>query len=170
MRKTFLNRLMDTYLARYLGKMLYLPLKNKAILDGSRCELDFSVLPKLQSLLDFEINFNRVVQYYPTTEAYAKDSILTDVIANIQVPTLCLSSCDDFMATKQMLPLAQLARHDKMAMILTKHGGHMAFVDGIWPKAPFLGQRVLTRYLKVLRHSPYLNQHPTRWKVSDSSS
>jgi len=169
MRKRALNRRIDAYLAKNLGKQLYQAMFSSS---SSACErqradsnlstisnyngsmVNLASLPKIKSLVDFEDNFNRVLQNYPSSEAYAADSRLQDHLGSITTPTLCLSSEDDFMAPMKLLPLEQIRANKNLCMILTKRGGHMAFIDGIlWPKRPYFAQRIIGKYLGAVRES-----------------
>lgn len=215
MNKSSINRLVDSYLAKSLGQLLYdalfyeqaaqqpKPTKNKwgfsfamSFSDAPQCDFDSAValsikgdieanagrrptfqshylnnqlasnniaaandlsleqlakLPKIKSLSEFEVDFNRVLQNYPTREAYEEDSKLADHLANIDTPTLCLSSEDDLIAPLRLLPLAEIRKNEKLCMVLTKLGGHMGFIDGFWwPTKPYFGQRVLTSYLGAI--------------------
>lgn len=177
MRKRALNRRIDAYLARNLGEQLYQALFQSATsavdqqqqqegnpqqaasnstavsnLNGSMVNL--ANLPKIKSLVDFEEKFNRLLQNYPNSEAYAADSRLQDHLRYIDTPTLCLSSEDDFMAPLKLLPLEQIKANEKLCMVLTKRGGHMAFIDGLlWPKRPYFAQRIILRYMEAVKHS-----------------
>uniref|UniRef100_A0A6G1SRC8 Putative esterase C44C1.5 n=2 Tax=Aceria tosichella TaxID=561515 RepID=A0A6G1SRC8_9ACAR len=112
--------------------------------------VDLSSLPKIKSLVDFEDNYNRVIQHYPNSDAYGADSRLNDQLAQIRTPTLCLSSEDDFMAPFKLLPIKQIEANDNLCMILTKRGGHMAFIDGLlWPRKPYFAQRIIEEYMKL---------------------
>lgn len=118
--------------------------------NGSICDLSY--LPKLKSLVDFEDNYNRIIQNYPSREAYAADCRLHEHLQNIQTPTLCLSSEDDFMAPLRLLPLQQIQANDNLCMLLTKRGGHMAFIDGlVWPKKPYFAQRIIGAYMEAIK-------------------
>lgn len=119
--------------------------------------INLASLPKLKSLHDFEYGFNRIVQHYPTREAYAQDCELD--LSTIAVPTLCLSSEDDFMAPKHLLPIEQVEANPNLCMLLTKRGGHMAFVDGlVWPTKPYFAQRIISDYMGALRNK-FMQQH-----------
>lgn len=175
MRKRALNRKIDAYLARQLGKQLHQAMfaspsptnrsppskhpnhraESKLVcVNANGSSVNLASLPKIKSLVDFEDNYNRILQNYPTTDAYAADSRLQDHLAYIETPTLCLSSEDDFMAPLKLLPLDQIRANKNLCMVLTKRGGHMAFIDGIlWPKRPYFAQRIIGKYLGAVRTS-----------------
>lgn len=174
MRKRALNRRIDAYLARQLGKQLYQAMfassatsgtltatvpasqdrKSSVCVNMNGSSVNLASLPKIKSLVDFEDNYNRILQNYPNSDAYAADSRLQDRLASIETPTLCLSSEDDFMAPLKLLPLEQIRANKNLCMLLTKRGGHMAFIDGIlWPKKPYFAQRIIGNYMKAVRAS-----------------
>lgn len=130
--------------------------------------INLASLPKLKSLHEFEYGFNRIVQHYPTREAYAQDCELD--LSTIAVPTLCLSSEDDFMAPKHLLPIEQVQANPNLCMLLTKRGGHMAFVDGlVWPKKPYFAQRIISDYMGALREK-FMQQQSNDNNNMDQSS
>lgn len=157
MRKRPLNRRIDAYLAKNLGKQLHQALEPE--LAGQQLQQNYNgslvnlaKLPKVRSLVDFEHNYNRAIQNYPSVEAYAADSRLQDHLARIETPTLCLSSEDDFMAPVNLLPLDQIRANSNLCMVLTKCGGHMAFIDGLlWPKRPYFAQRIVAAYMGAVK-------------------
>jgi predicted alpha/beta-fold hydrolase len=208
MRKRALNRKIDAYLAKNLGKQLYQALSNDNSTIDSRSEheqtvvefmeeaaggnglqqnkrnqskvsnkqgttrrssesntvanqqlihenyngsiVDLSRLIKIKSLVDFEDNYNRVIQHYPSSHAYGADSRLNEQLAKIKTPTLCLSSEDDFMAPFKLLPIKEIEANENLCMILTKRGGHMAFIDGfLWPRKPYFAQRIIEEYMRL---------------------
>lgn len=158
MRKRSLNRKIDAYLAKNLGKQLHQALQgsNRQMqhenYNGSL--VDLAELPKVRSLVDFENNYNRALQNYPNTAAYAADSRLQGHLARIKTPTLCLSSEDDFMAPVGLLPLDQIRANENLCMVLTKCGGHMAFIDGLlWPKQPYFAQRIIAAYMGAVKEA-----------------
>lgn len=181
MRKRTLNRKIDAYLARNLGKQLYQAMfsgsnstvpqttttiakksanfkENTQLSNHNGSIVNLATLTKIKSLVEFERDYNRVLQNYPSRKAYADDSRLHDHIAAITTPTLCLSSEDDFMAPLKLLPLDQIEANKNLCMILTKRGGHMAFIDGLlWPKKPYFAQRIIGRYMKAVKESLLLN-------------
>lgn len=119
--------------------------------------VDLSSLPKIKSLVDFEDNYNRVIQHYPNSDAYGADSRLNEQLGQIKTPTLCLSSEDDFMAPYKLLPIKQIEANENLCMILTKRGGHMAFIDGLlWPRRPYFAQRIIEEYMKL---TPKVNKN-----------
>lgn len=177
MRKRALNRKIDAYLAKNLAKQLYQamdvaptsgggeepnPDRDEKVagdatnrlaisnLNGSLVNL--AQLPKIKSLVEFEDNYNRKLQNYPSSEAYADDSRLSEHLKFIATPTLCVSSEDDFMAPLKLLPLGQIEANDNLCMLLTKRGGHMAFIDGlIWPTRPYFAQRIIRNYMGAVK-------------------
>lgn len=183
MRKRALNRRIDAYLARNLGKQLYQamfngsqqsthhhqPTQDTQLRNHNGSIVNLASLTKIKSILDFEANYNRVLQNYPSAEAYAVDSRLHDHLAAITTPTLCLSSEDDFMAPHKLLPLEQIKANKNLCMILTKRGGHMAFIDGLfWPKKPYFAQRIIGRYMEAFKESLSTN-HKCSSTVNDST-
>lgn len=174
MRKQLLTRKIDTYLAKQLGKQLHQAiitesqplkaptLKNvgnqqaevNTIINHNGSTVNLACLPKVKSLQDFESNYNRVLQNYPDTEAYGFDCQLHNHLALIETPTLCVNSEDDFMAPLHLLPLEKIRANKNLCMILTKKGGHMAFVDGLlWPKKPYFAQRIIKKHMQAVKDS-----------------
>lgn len=165
MRKRVLNRKIDAYLAKNLGKQLYTAMLGDQEMPAQQQQQQLSIisnlngslvnlakLPKIKSLVDFEDNYNRILQNYPTSEAYADDSRLREHLHKIRTPTLCLSSEDDFMAPIKLLPLTEIKSNPNLCMVLTKRGGHMAFIDGLlWPKKPYFAQRIIGSYMRAMR-------------------
>lgn len=184
---SYLNRRIDSYLAKHLGKQLYSALKAGQQQDTKASKTDvekglepesksngkkekrqkrenliwtnengstinLASLPKVKSIFDFENEYNRRLQHYPSAEAYAQDCEID--LGAIVTPTLCLSSEDDFMAPLKFLPLDEIRANKNLCMILMRRGGHMAFIDGpLWPKKPYFAQRIIRSYVGALKQS-----------------
>ncbi|HEY2731607.1 MAG TPA: alpha/beta fold hydrolase [Polyangia bacterium] len=66
------------------------------------------------------------------TDYYRKSSSLR-FLADIEIPTLCVSSEDDPFLPKQSLAAARDAASEDVRFAVTKWGGHAAFAWGRWP-------------------------------------
>lgn len=102
---------------------------------------------------------------YGTAAEYYKKASLTHKTDLVHTPVISLSAADDPFAPRESecvsfavavtlcaqfpvfrsaaLPLDSLARNDRVAMILTSHGGHIGFLEGLFfPRSTLLERAV----------------------------
>ncbi|KAG1683553.1 Phospholipase ABHD3 [Nymphon striatum] len=69
---------------------------------------------------------------------------------NIKVPLLSLSSTDDHFSPRSALPCEECSKLDNVALVTTSWGGHIGFMDGFIPTAPFLMERLFCQYASAI--------------------
>ena len=81
------------------------------------------------------------------TDYYRKSSSLR-FLADIEIPTLCVSSEDDPFLPRQSLAAARDAASEDVRFAVTKWGGHAAFARGRWPwRARYWAEERITTWL-----------------------
>jgi predicted alpha/beta-fold hydrolase len=71
-------------------------------------------------------------------------------VEGVRRPLLAISAADDPMVPEESLPLAAARANPRVRLVVTRRGGHTAFVDG-WPVAPgFWAERTAAAYLAEL--------------------
>lgn len=72
--------------------------------------------------------------------------------AKIETPLLCLHALDDPMIHVEDLPLAAMAANPRVALAVTRRGGHLGWTAGTWrgPCAPTWADKAATQF--VLHH------------------
>lgn len=87
---------------------------------------------------------------YQKVEDYYRDASLKDKLHLIKKPTLCLNSADDIFCPGQALPIEQFKNSTHTALLLTKKGGHIGFMDAQIGMVPFFSERLCKKYISSL--------------------
>ena len=94
------------------------------------------------------------------TEYYTAATLHTKPLDKISVPLLCLNAADDPFAPEGSLPLRLFQRCVNVAMILTRHGGHIGFTEGFFPRGAGYMEKVVVQYIHALLEH-WSETHPT---------
>ena len=100
---------------------------------------------------DFDSSFTSKMFGFPSVFDYYKEASNAGKLHHIKVPTICLSSADDVFSPENILPIQEISSNSNVAMILTRRGGHVGFMDGLIPRLPFFSERFIRQYLCALR-------------------
>merc|ERR1719320_2293742 len=71
-------------------------------------------------------------------------------IKNIKVPTLALNAEDDPFQPGDSIPYIGAQNSSHMAIMTTKYGGHIGFMEGTIPSRYFYSDRVFSQYLQAI--------------------
>jgi len=71
-----------------------------------------------------------LVSEYDTAEAYYEDTNVVPKLKNINCPVMFISSLDDPIISKELLPIEECENSDYLCLLSTTHGGHVAFLEG----------------------------------------
>lgn len=84
------------------------------------------------SIVAFDENYNRRVTGFSTLEAFYEWCDCLPLIPKLSIPMIFLNADDDPLIPRSLWkPVKELASHSEdMAFILTKHGGHLGFLEG----------------------------------------
>jgi len=77
-----------------------------------------------------EVMIPALTSEYDTAEAYYKDTNVFPKLKNINRPVLFISSLDDPIISKDLLPIKECESSDYICLLSTTHGGHVAFLEG----------------------------------------
>lgn len=144
-----LNNHLNTHLTKSLIRLVE---ENKEVLDIPGANYDLSKVTESKNLRQFDETFTCRMWGYNSVEEYHIDASNKDRIHLIRKPTLCINAADDIFCPYPHLPLEQIASNPKCAMLVTARGGHIGFMEGLFPYVPtFYLERVITQYLGALK-------------------
>ncbi|XP_027364071.1 embryogenesis-associated protein EMB8 [Abrus precatorius] len=114
-------------------------------------------IEKSLSIRDFDNHATRIVGKYETVDTYYRRCSSSIYVQSVSIPLLCISALDDPVCTKEAIPWDECRANKNIVLATVKHGGHLAFFEGItasglwWVRAvnEFLGELHASGYMHV---------------------
>ncbi|XP_015583669.1 embryogenesis-associated protein EMB8 isoform X2 [Ricinus communis] len=128
--------------------------------------IDWESIKLSRSVRDFDKHATRVLANCETVDTYYRRSSCVNVVGNVSVPLICVSALDDPVCTKEAIPWDECRANENIIMAITKHGGHLAYYEGVTANSMWW-VRAVDEFLHVLHSSPLRNR---RKKVERSNS
>ncbi|ELU04778.1 hypothetical protein CAPTEDRAFT_143198 [Capitella teleta] len=75
---------------------------------------------------------------------------LNKFIDDIHIPYLALNSADDMFSPGHSIPLDKAAASKNVAIAMTDHGGHIGFLEGIFPRGANLMDKLLGEFADAI--------------------
>ncbi|XP_006566850.1 phospholipase ABHD3 isoform X2 [Apis mellifera] len=101
--------------------------------ESGMFDVDIDSLLKSQTVREFDSQFTVKQFGYKDVEDYYSNATIHDKLHLIDVPLLCLSAADDPFQPVQAIPLKEISQTKKIAVVVTSRGGHIGFMEGMWP-------------------------------------
>lgn len=114
-------------------------------------DLDIDTVLKSQTIREFDSNFTAKQFGYKDVEEYYSSATLHDKLHLIDVPLLCLNAADDPFQPLQAIPLNEISKTKNVAVVVTSRGGHIGFLEGMWPakEEQYMG-KLFAQYFSAL--------------------
>ncbi|KAL4217635.1 Phospholipase abhd3 [Mactra antiquata] len=110
---------------------------------------------KSTTIREFDDRFTAPMFGYSTWQDYYTDACIHDKVHALQVPVLCLNAADDPFSPYHAIPVNEAEQNDNIAILVTSHGGHIGFMDGLIPRKPGYMYRLFSQYVDgVFKHGP----------------
>jgi len=100
-----------------------------------------------KTIREFDSLFTTKMFGYKSVQDYYIAAKLTDRLNNIKVPLFALSAEDDPFQPGESLPLEAASRSSHVAILATKYGGHIGFMEGVFPTRYHYSDKVFSQYL-----------------------
>ncbi|XP_076386609.1 abhydrolase domain containing Hydr1 isoform X1 [Megachile rotundata] len=128
--ENYFNLMMNKYLAGTLRKNIQ-RLHNSS--ETGMFDVDIDTILKSQTVREFDSHFTVKQFGYKDVEEYYSNATIHDKLHLIDVPLLCLSAADDPFQPVHAIPLKEIAETKNVAVVVTSRGGHIGFLEGVWP-------------------------------------
>lgn len=144
---------LNSMLGKHLTSRLCRTLAKYEILNKTKQGIDFDTIFKSKTIKEFDANFTTKHFGYKSVDHYYSDATLHNKLHKISVPLLCLSAADDpfqplegkfpcfpfrelliILILCLAIPTRAAEESSHVAIIVTARGGHIGFLDGVWPK------------------------------------
>jgi len=139
---------LNLLLNRHLANCLVESIREVKHLFESNYDLDHVFSSK--TIKEFDSRFTSKLFGYKNVNEYYSAARLASRLHNIKVPSLALSAEDDPFQPGDSLPTDGAARSSHVAILATKYGGHIGFMEGTLPTRYHFSDRLLSQYLKAV--------------------
>ena len=145
-----LNRLLNRHLAHTLWLTVE-PHMDK--FKEFQEKVDLEEVKKSTTIKEFDERFTSKMFGFQSVDHYYDEANLINKIHNIKVPTLCVCAADDMFQPHDALPLQIPEENENLAFLVTARGGHIGFMEGVFPLLPFFSERLYEQYLSAMIRS-----------------
>ncbi|XP_077916647.1 phospholipase ABHD3 isoform X1 [Halichoerus grypus] len=113
-------------------------------------QIDMDHVMKAKSIREFDKRFTSVMFGYPTIDDYYTDASPNRRLKSVGIPVLCLNSVDDVFSPSHAIPVETARQNPNVALVLTSYGGHIGFLEGIWPRQSTYMDRVFKQFVQAM--------------------
>ncbi|KAF8387125.1 abhd-3.1, partial [Pristionchus pacificus] len=108
--------------------------------------LDWEHLMASETMRHFDARFITPLAGLGSVEEYYEATSLAPKVARIPVPTLSVNAADDAFSPTHSIPFNDVCRSANVAVCLTAHGGHTAFMQGANPNDPGFIEKLIVQF------------------------
>lgn len=127
--RPILNRMLGRHLTRSLCRLV----GKHEVLWNTKHDWDMDQVLRSQSIREFDARFTSKNFGFEKLDNYYAHATLHDKLDRVQVPLLCLNAADDPFQPMEAIPVAAASKSSHVAILVTTCGGHIGFLEGIWP-------------------------------------
>ncbi|XP_060900932.1 phospholipase ABHD3 isoform X2 [Labrus mixtus] len=136
--------LFNSYLTSCLQASVH---RHRPVLEQS---YDIDHVMKAKTIREFDERFTSIMFGYPTNDDYYHDASPVHRLKSVQVPMLCLNAADDVFSPSHAIPVEVVKQNPNLALLITCHGGHIGFLEGLWPRQSTYMDRVFKQFAKAV--------------------
>ncbi|XP_069476990.1 phospholipase ABHD3 [Ambystoma mexicanum] len=111
---------------------------------------DMDLIMKAKTIREFDKRLTSVMFGYPTIEDYYRDASPCHTLKSIEIPVLCLNALDDAFSPAYAIPVEGAKQNPHVALVLTPYGGHIGFLEGIWPRQCTYMDRLFRQFVQAV--------------------
>ncbi|XP_041814138.1 phospholipase ABHD3-like isoform X2 [Chelmon rostratus] len=140
--------LFNTYLTRGLQDAV---IRHRKVLEKV---VDIDYVLKARTVREFDERFTRLLFGYKSCTEYYHDASPDKKLHKTAVPILCLNAADDPFSPQNAFPLAIVQSLPNVALLMTAHGGHIAFLQGLFPRGESYMERLFSQFVQAVFEHP----------------
>ncbi|XP_050711951.1 phospholipase ABHD3-like [Eriocheir sinensis] len=123
-------------------------------LAGGEHDWNLDDVMKSKTMREFDTRFTARQFGFRDAEDYYRSSSLHDHLHRVRVPLLCLNAADDPFQPVSLLPLDAAKMSSHVALVVTSRGGHIGFMEGLFPSRAYYSDRLLTQFVTSALDNP----------------
>ena len=71
------------------------------------------------------------------------------------MPLNSIDFIEFYILSDSAIPVKEAEQHDNLAIVVTSHGGHIGFMEGLFPRHKTYMDRLYSQYIKaIFTHGP----------------
>ncbi|XP_078543559.1 phospholipase ABHD3 [Lissotriton helveticus] len=111
---------------------------------------DIDHIMKARTIREFDTRLTSVMFGYPTNDDYYRDASLCHKLKSVEIPVLFLNALDDALSPGYAIPVESAKQNPHVALVLTHHGGHIGFLEGLWPRQCTYMDRLFSQFAQAV--------------------
>lgn len=116
--------------------------------------VDVDYVLKARTIREFDERFTSLLFGYKSCKDYYHDASPDKKLPNTAVPILCLNAADDPFSPQIAFPVSVVRSLPNVALLLTAHGGHIAFLQGLFPRGENYMERLFSQFVQAVFEHP----------------
>ncbi|XP_061667697.1 phospholipase ABHD3-like isoform X2 [Syngnathoides biaculeatus] len=116
---------------------------------------DIEHVLEARTIREFDERFTAPLFGYESCTEYYRHASPAERLSRTAVPVLCLNAADDPFSPQHAFPLGAAKELPNVALLVTAHGGHIAFLEGLFPRAAGYMERVFGQFARAVLEHPH---------------
>ncbi|KAK5608130.1 hypothetical protein CRENBAI_003841 [Crenichthys baileyi] len=116
--------------------------------------VDVDYVLKARTIREFDERFTSHLFGYKTCIDYYRDASPAKKLPQTSVPILCLNAADDPFSPQSAIPVSIVQALPNVALLLTPHGGHIAFLQGLFPRGESYMECLFGQFVQAVFEHP----------------
>ncbi|XP_077443865.1 phospholipase ABHD3-like [Stigmatopora argus] len=116
--------------------------------------VDIDHVLKARTIREFDERFTAPLFRYESCTEYYRHASPDKKLPSTDVPVLCLNAADDPFSPQHAFPTSIAKDLSNVALLVTSHGGHIAFLEGLFPRGAGYMERVFSQFARAVLDNP----------------